>query len=207
MRFHQGCWVKRKGVELFSPKEVHFFDVKDNILSVCAPTIPIRSRGDVLEGINLTICFSSPAPEVIRVQTKHHLGVSHKGPDFELNLPKKSCLDIEEKEDKFILKSGSLSLEVTKNPFSLIYKRNGEIITKSINDLACVKEDWHGYYYDSDGDTKNTYMTQSLSLSVDELVYGLGERFTSFTKNGQNVEIWNEDGGTNTEFSYKHIPF
>ncbi|MBP5454144.1 MAG: alpha-xylosidase [Lachnospiraceae bacterium] len=207
MRFHQGCWVKRKGVELFSPKEVHFFDVKDNILGVCAPTIPIRSRGDVLEGINLTICFSSPAPEVLRVQTKHHLGVTHMGPDFELNLPKKSCLNIEEKEDKFILKSGSLSLEVTKNPFSLVYKRNNEIITKSINDLACVKEDWHGYYYDSDGDTKNTYMTQSLSLAVDELVYGLGERFTSFTKNGQNVEIWNEDGGTNTEFSYKNIPF
>ena len=207
MRFHEGCWVKRKGVELFSPKEVHFFEVKDNILSVCAPTTPIRSRGDVLEGINLTICFSSPAPEVIRVQAKHHLGVTHKGPDFELNLPKKSCLNIEEKEDKFVLKSGELSLEVTKNPFSLIYKRGNKVITKSINDLACVKEDWHGYYYDSDGDTKNTYMTQSLGLSVDELVYGLGERFTSFTKNGQNVEIWNEDGGTNTELSYKNIPF
>ena len=122
MRFHEGCWVKRKGVELFSPKEVHFFEVKDNILSVCAPTTPIRSRGDVLEGINLTICFSSPAPEIIRVQAKHHLGVTHKGPDFELNLPKKSCLNIEEKEDKFVLKSGELSLEVTKNPFSFFAK-------------------------------------------------------------------------------------
>lgn len=207
MRFHNGCWVKSKGTELFSPKEIHFFEVKDNILSICAPTNPIRHRGDVLEGINLTVCISSPAPEIIRVQTKHHLGVSHKGPDFELNLPKKSCLKISEKEDKFILTSGTLTLEVGKNPFYLVYKRGDEVITKSFNDLACVKTDWHGFIYDSDGDTANTYMTQSLGLSVGELVYGLGERFTGFIKNGQNVEIWNEDGGTNTQLSYKNIPF
>lgn len=207
MRFHNGCWTKQKGVELFSPKEVHFFEVKDNILSICAPTNPIRHRGDVLEGINLTVVISSPAPEVIRVQTKHHLGVTHYGPDFELNLPGKSCLEIEDKEDKFILSSGSLTLEVGKNPFYLIYKRGDEVITKSFNDLACVKTDWHGFIYDTDGDTSNTYMTQSLGLSVGELVYGLGERFTSFVKNGQNVEIWNEDGGTNTQLSYKNIPF
>ena len=207
MHFHRGCWVKEKGVELFSAKEVHFYEVKDNILSICAPTIPINNRGDVLEGINLTICISSPAPEIIRVQTKHHLGVSHKGPDFELNLPKKSCLKIEDKEDKFILSSGTLSLVITKKPFSMTYMRGDEVITKSFNDLACVKTDWHGYYYDEDGDTKNTYMTQSLGLSVGELVYGLGERFTAYTKNGQSVELWNEDGGTNTPISYKNIPF
>ena len=109
------------------------------------------------------------------MQTKHHLGVSHKGPDFELNLPKKSCLKISEKEDKFILTSGTLTLEVGKNPFYLVYKRGDEVITKSFNDLACVKTDWHGFIYDADGDTSNTYMTQSLGLSVGELVYGLGE--------------------------------
>ncbi len=206
MQFHKGCWVKEKGFELFSPKEVHFYEVKDNTLTICAPTIPIRTRGDVLEGINLTITISSPAKDIIRVKTKHHLGVTHKGPDFELNVTDASILNIEDLEDKFILTSGGLTLEVTKNPFSLVYKRDGEILTKG-NDLACVKEDWHGYYYDLDGDTKNTYMTQSLGLSVGELVYGLGERFTAFTKNGQNVEIWNEDGGTNTQISYKNIPF
>lgn len=207
MKFHNGCWVKEKGTELFSPKEIHFFEAKDNIFSICAPTNWINNRGDVLEGINLTIVVSSPAPEIIRVQTKHHLGVSHKGPDFELNLPKKSCLDIRETEDRFILSSGSLSLEITKKPFYMFYKRGDEVITKSIDGLACVKRDWHGFIYDADGDTENTYMTQNLSLGVGELVYGLGERFTPFVKNGQNVEIWNEDGGTNTQLSYKNIPF
>lgn len=35
----------------------------------------------------------------------------------------------------------------------------------------------------------------------------MGERFTSFVKNGQSVDIWNEDGGTSTYQSYKNIPF
>lgn len=36
---------------------------------------------------------------------------------------------------------------------------------------------------------------------------GLGERFTPFVKNGQAIDIWNEDGGTASEISYKNIPF
>lgn len=50
-------------------------------------------------------------------------------------------------------------------------------------------------------------MRQQLSISVGELVYGLGERFTPFVKNGQTVDVWNADGGTSTEQSYKNIPF
>ena len=50
-------------------------------------------------------------------------------------------------------------------------------------------------------------MRDQLSLSVGEAVYGLGERFTPFVKNGQSIDIWNEDGGTSTEQSYKNIPF
>ena len=51
------------------------------------------------------------------------------------------------------------------------------------------------------------FMHEQLSLAVGELVYGLGERFTAFAKNGQVVEIWNKDGGTGSEQAYKNIPF
>ena len=44
-------------------------------------------------------------------------------------------------------------------------------------------------------------------MGVGEYIYGLGERFTAFTKNGQSVDVWNEDGGTGTEQTYKNIPF
>jgi alpha-D-xyloside xylohydrolase len=51
------------------------------------------------------------------------------------------------------------------------------------------------------------YLHEQLSLGVGETVYGLGERFTPFVKNGQVVDIWNEDGGTSSEQAYKNIPF
>ena len=50
-------------------------------------------------------------------------------------------------------------------------------------------------------------MREQLTLSVGEAIYGMGERFTPFVKNGQSVEIWNRDGGTSTDQSYKNIPF
>ena len=42
---------------------------------------------------------------------------------------------------------------------------------------------------------------------VGELIYGMGEQFTPLVKNGQSVYIWNEDGGTSTDQSYKNVPF
>ena len=35
----------------------------------------------------------------------------------------------------------------------------------------------------------------------------LASAFLRLSKNGQSVDIWNEDGGTTTEQSYKNIPF
>ena len=35
----------------------------------------------------------------------------------------------------------------------------------------------------------------------------MGERFTPLVKNGQVVDLWNEDGGTSSEWSYKNVPF
>jgi len=56
-------------------------------------------------------------------------------------------------------------------------------------------------------DNGKTYMAEQLALDVDEYIYGLGERFTPFVKNGQIVDMWNEDGGTASGITYKNIPF
>ena len=150
--------------------------------------------------------MTSPMPEVIRVKTSHHLGVQKKGPDFELNIEENMDLNVTEDEEKIRIESGSLALIITKEYWSMTYERNGEVITKSSGrDLAFMKTDWNGFAYDKGG--ADAYMRQELGLSVGELVYGMGERFTAFTKNGQSVDIWNEDGGTSTYQSYKNIPF
>lgn len=51
------------------------------------------------------------------------------------------------------------------------------------------------------------FMLNELTLSVGESIYGLGERFGPLIKNGQVVDLWNADGGTSSEYSYKNIPF
>lgn len=50
-------------------------------------------------------------------------------------------------------------------------------------------------------------MVAQLALGVGEHIYGLGERFTPFVKNGQTVDIWQADGGTSSEQAYKNVPF
>ena len=61
---------------------------------------------------------------------------------------------------------------------------------------------------DQGGNTSGArYVTLQLDLAVGERIYGLGERFGPFVKNGQSVEMWNEDGGTSSELAYKNVPF
>src|SRR2546430_14077621 len=58
-----------------------------------------------------------------------------------------------------------------------------------------------------DTDEGGHYLHEQLGLGVGEAVYGLGERFAPLVKNGQGVDIWNEDGGTASEQAYKNVPF
>lgn len=204
MIFGNGCWLQKEGCECFSPKQAYFIKREEKKVTVLAPTGRISHRGDTLGGINLTLEITSPAPEVLRVRTYHYAGVSKKAPEFELSMGEET-LDVTENESEICIKSGSLSLVITKEDFSMTYLRDKEVITKSSGrDLGYMKTDWKGLAYDKGGDA---YVRQELSLSVGEMVYGMGERFSAFTKNGQSVDIWNEDGGTSTFQSYKNIPF
>ncbi len=208
MKFSNGCWLQKEGCECFSPQQIYYTNVNKTEVTLCAPTTRIITRGDTLGGINLTLRITSPMPEVIRVQTYHHMGLLKKSPEFELEVKEAVPLDVTDTQESIIIKSGTISLEITKSNWSMTYKRGNDLITKSgPKDLACMKTNWKGLAYDINGDNEDTYMRQQLSLGVNELVYGMGERFTAFVKNGQTVNIWNQDGGTSTEQSYKNIPF
>lgn len=206
MKFSNGCWLQKERCECFSPAEVYFSKIEKDQVTICAPTSKITQRGDTLGGINLTIVISAPYEEVLRVQTYHHMGVQKKAPSFEIAPAESGHLKAEDTEDKLVISSGTLRLEVQKENGALTFYRGEEKITASgWRDLAYMKTDWKGFAYDKG--SEDAYMREQLSLSVGELIYGLGERFSAFVKNGQSVDIWNEDGGTSTEQSYKNIPF
>lgn len=202
MKFHNGGWLVREGHGIFSPLGVFETDREEDSV-----TFALLSDMN-LQGVMLTVRVTAPMPEVIRVQVEHYKGVERKNdPAFDLRLPEKpGRLQVEETETTFTVHSGHLSLTIDKKNWSMRYERDGKLLTKSEpKDMAYIKTDWKGSYYSYD--SEGAYMRQQLKLSVGELIYGLGERFTPFVKNGQTVDIWNEDGGTSTEQSYKNIPF
>ncbi len=208
MKFGNGCWLLKDGFGGFYPQEVYEYKITDKEVIIYAPTHKINHRGDTLGGAVLTIIISSPMPEVLRIQVYHYMGMAQKAPAFELNLDNPHPLLVEDNEDKLLISSGGITLEIGKSNWYMRYLRNGRIITESASrDLAMFKENWRGDYYDINGDLDNTYMRQQHNIGVGELLYGTGERFTPFVKNGQSIEIYNEDGGTGTDQSYKNIPF
>lgn len=211
MKFSNGCWLQKEDCACFSPAQVYFSRVEADKVTICAPTVKINQRGDTLGGINLTIVISAPYPEVLRVQTYHHMGLKERSPKFELSSPVSGTISAEETEELLIVRSGGLWMEMKKESGDFCFMRKNaagqpeKITASGGRDLAYMKTNWKGFAYDKG--PEDAYMREQLSLSVGELIYGLGERFSAFAKNGQSVDIWNEDGGTSTEQSYKNIPF
>ncbi len=207
MKFSNGCWLQKEGIECMTPAQVYFSKVTEKEVSICAPTHKINHRGDTLGGANLTIKISAPMKEVLRVQTFHYMGVQKKTPEFDLNLPETSNLQVDETDELLVVHSGELRLEIKKENCQMTYFRGNEKITSSgYRDLAYMRTDWRGDAYEHGSEGK-AFMREQLTLGVGELIYGMGERFSPFVKNGQSIDIWNADGGTSTEQSYKNIPF
>ncbi len=207
MQFNNGCWLHKEGTECFSPAQIYFSKVTPKEVSILAPTHFIAHRGDTLGGVNLTVKVTSPMPEVFRIQVYHYAGVQKKTPEFELEPMEDQEIQSWETDDALWVQSGNLKIEFKKWGWNMTYYRGDEKITTcNGRDLAYLKTDWRGLAYD-DGGLHDTYMRQQHTINVGETFYGLGERFTPFVKNGQAVDMWNEDPGTSTSMAYKNIPF
>jgi alpha-D-xyloside xylohydrolase len=197
MKFSNGCWLNREGVETFSPQEIYSTKIEEKELTVHAPCNKINHRGDTLGGPVITYRITSPMENIIRVRAYHYMGQQIKTPSFDIYEDDDNKVQIKENDSKVLFKSGNLKMEIEKDSWLMNFYEEEKKLTSSLGrGLAYVKTH-----------NKEVFMREQLQLSVGELVYGLGERFTPFVKNGQTVNIWNEDGGTSTEQSYKNIPF
>ncbi|MGA2642324.1 MAG: TIM-barrel domain-containing protein, partial [Spirochaetia bacterium] len=198
MKFTDGYWGLKEGVRLFSPAEAREVWTAAASMTVFGPCKTIRHRGDTLNTAQLTFTFSSPLEDVIRVHICHFKGGRKRRPDFELNTDGGLLPRIEKTPEAVSLSSGRTSVVVkAADGWAVDFFFDGRRITGSARGNA-------GYLIDAAG---APHMREQLSLGVGECIYGLGERFTPFVKNGQVVETWNEDGGTSSEQAYKNIPF
>ena len=197
MKFTDGYWLVRKGVQAFHPSQAYEVETAPDSLTVHAPTKAIVTRGDTLGGPMLSIRFSSPMENVIRVQMVHHKGGKARLPGFVLNETPHPQPLIHEAPEYASLTSGKLSVRIRKGADWLVEYLAGE--------RPVTSSGWRGMGI---VDTpEGRFIHEELNLAVGECVYGLGERFTAFVKNGQVVDIWNEDGGTSSDQAYKNIPF
>ena len=197
MKFTRGYWVNKPGVTPADCVQIRETRVEGNKLYIYSVPYAQDMRG--MGGPVLEMYISSPQPDIIRTQAWHFMGSAKKVPQFELET--QDCpLEVREDAGVITVKSGKTELKITKSPASFTYYYDGRFLTKVGDKFG---HSMISYLSTPEG----PFMRAQLDLAIGEKIYGLGERFTPFVKNGQVVDIWQEDGGTCSEISYKNIPF
>jgi alpha-D-xyloside xylohydrolase len=198
MKFTDGYWILRKGISAFYPVQVVDAERGPDSLTVSASTRRIVARGDTLDSPVLTLAFSSPQPDVIRVRLTHHAGGKPKTPAFEVTQQPAAGVETVVGENEVAFTSGRLTARIPRTgDWRLEFVAGGRVLTRSGRKGMALLETG------ADG----RYLREQLGLGIGECVYGLGERYTPFVKNGQTVDVWNRDGGTGSELAYKNVPF
>jgi len=212
MKFSDGMWLLRPGVSAIHPAEFDSAVADGSQLVVYAATRRVAGRGDTLNRALVTLRFTAVADGVIKVRVEHLAGGVERGPRFDLAEPRAGCGTACVNGESVSLDTGPLTVRVDRDgPWAVRFLVDGKEVTSSLgNGLAFLTVDPTSV---SEGrklvgdDESTTYVREQLTLGVGEKIYGLGERFTPFVKNGQSVSTLNEDGGTASEQAYKSIPF
>lgn len=236
MKFTNGYWMIRDGVDALYAREAYELaaDATTESLNVLAPTSVVRGRYDTLNLPTFNVDITTPAEGVIRVCAEHWQGATEY-PGFPLNADEPGNRDYVTVQANgngdgevgvngadVTLTTGGLTVKVVKGaPWNLTFiGEDGKVLTESAgkslgrfklgaeSNVTAQPVSEFGVTMDGSArDESDVFIAIQLHLSVGEDVYGLGERFGAYVKNGQSVDIWNEDGGTASERGYKDIPF
>ncbi len=222
MKFTDGFWQVRPGVEALHAQEAYDIELAEHALdgpaiAITAPTAVIAKRGDTLNRATLTVTLSSPAEGIVRVRVAHHEG--NEAPiGFEVPGAGRGSGDARLTEDGAVLESGAITARITRGaPWNLAFEVAGRRVTGSGRKAQGYIRLAHDAQVDpgiveiSDAPRGHrrarSYVHEQLELGVGETIYGLGERFGPLVKNGQSIDVWNADGGTSSEQAYKNVPF
>lgn len=236
MKFTNGYWMIRDGVDALYAREAYELaaDATTESLNVLAPTSVVRGRYDTLNLPTFNVDITTPAEGVIRVCAEHWQGATEY-PGFPLNADEPGNRDYVTVQANgngdgevgvngadVTLTTGGLTVKVVKGaPWNLTFiGEDGKVLTESAgkslgrfklgaeSNVTAQPVSEFGVTMDGSArDESDVFIAIQLHLSVGEDVYGLGERFGAYVKNGQSVDIWNEDGSTASEQGYKDIPF
>ncbi|KAI0371721.1 alpha-glucosidase [Pilatotrama ljubarskyi] len=226
MRFNDGFWLLKSGVKpSFGLQVVQGLEDGDGF-NLQVATKAIRHRGDTLAGPVLSVRVYSPTEGVVGVKIEHF---KHVDPTPNIALfpddPPIPAVSLSKSENTWSVTTGGLSAEITQNPYTITFKSPTRTLTaagfkhqavydvpykwtlRSASNSSCLTTDVSSNPRPEVPPETVRYINSELNLSPGELIFGLGEQFGAFVKNGQSVSIWNQDGGTSSEQAYKCVPF
>ncbi|MFT0761909.1 alpha-xylosidase [Actinomyces sp. F1_1611] len=197
MKFSEGYWIKKAGYQVEHPRFIQGVEASATGFRAYALTRRFSHAGDELDSPLLTVSVDAIAPDMARVRLENYRGALPKEPNFSLaEFPVNP--EVEVGDQTGWLRTGKLEVRISpEDGYRLSFGAEGREFTSSIlksSGIVTTPE-------------KRTYLHEQLTLAVGEVVYGLGERFGPVAKNGQTVDLWNDDGGTATEHAYKNVPF
>ncbi|OCH95650.1 hypothetical protein OBBRIDRAFT_788201 [Obba rivulosa] len=226
MRFNDGFWLLKSGVKAYYGLQVVSAREQGDGFNLQVSTKPIRHRGDTLGGPLLSIRVHSPTEGVIGVKIDHfkHVAPTPSIALFPDDQPVSSA-ELSQADHSWSIYTGGLTAEITENPYTIAFKSSQRTLTsagykhqavydvpykwtlRSASNVSCLANDVSSNPCPEAPPETVRYVHSELNLSPGELIYGLGEQFGAFVKNGQSVSVWNQDGGTSSEQAYKCVPF
>ena len=213
MKFTEGYWLPSEKANASHAMQAYEVEQIPGGMRILATTRPIEHRGMTLNLPTITVEFVAHTPDTISMEAWHYEVYDNKVPSFDKTESVYEDVTVTINDDEAVLDTGSVLVRVQrKGIFAYTFEADGKVLTGSgFRNLSYIRWDRKqstmlpapNYMTEQ----YQPYMVSELSLGVGECVYGLGERFTPFVKNGQVVDTWNEDGGTASEIGYKCVPF
>ncbi len=221
MKFRDGMWFVKEGMKVeyaieVSQENTEIRDEGKTVHLLC-PTRSVKSRSGAIDTSALNLDITAHSPGIISIETTHWAGARRRGPFFQLYPHERpECQPAIKHGDGYIsLSSGELTCKVNTETdnFGIEFSDQSHAHRKLTSfdfrslGLAYSNPPTQSRSLAHSLDKVGCYIVAQLSMSVGEKIYGFGEQFTEFVKNGQRIRAFNENGGTSSEQAYKAIPF
>lgn len=211
MKFTEGYWLRSENVHASYASQAFIVEEIPNGMRIVAPEKVIRDRADALNVSTITIDFIAYSENDIMVKAVHYQAYDKKEPRFHLH--KQPCeVKVTITDTEAVMETAKVTVRVDRVNWGYRFEAGGKKLTscgfRNLGYMRMNKKPATMFARENYmAEDFTPYMLTELSLEPGECVYGFGEQFTSFVKNGQVVECWNEDGGTASQVAYKTVPF
>lgn len=222
MKISDGFWLTRPGYCVRYAMQIYDIEADESSVTIHAVCEWIHGRGQTLGGPMLTVRLTSALENSIKVSIEHFSGTPETGPSFQLNEDADFKPVVKRTPDGgYELISGKTRAVIgsERSGWGVKYYYGDRLLTKSCANTTSVittekwrrelisKEQSCERFFAASDNGGSTYIREMLNIAPGEYIYGFGEKFTPFVKNGQIVKVWNSDGGTCSEQTYKSVPF